>query len=516
MVRGLLRLACFLLIAASPSFYVQAYLPPIGAKEFPRYSLQAHERDAPDELKPGRIPLFTRFKQSLVGLSFLVASSVPIFGSPSNVHAKKSAAAGTLVAKPSSKKDGKGKGGMVNAKATKKSKSSSVKVEVVVEDDQNAKLTKVGLALVAAAALYTILAPADSSSTSSSSKKSKSSSSVKPRLSSSSAPPRRPLEDFAAPKDDEEEDIFGDEDDNTANAIKKDVEPKSRRSFSSFKSPIPLPPPEDLFDSSDEFFSLPESRLESSVSSAAPQPASKALKPEPKAEVTTPTPAPVAKAPEKKGILDRIFGKAGGGRPTSVVDALAGASGEELEFRRKCVQALLRFAPPGSVADNLKLEIGPFSPEDDAAAIISAAREKAGLAPEAAAEGFAALASAMMVAIVDNVVALVEDKKASKEDREAAVVAALDETSTFIRATGELFGILFAGISVEPVVYNGRSKKGRLEDAYYIYAKTSMNVADILQQATSKSEDGAASENDIRMQNLGRVSGLRQKLMQSS
>jgi hypothetical protein len=134
---------------------------------------------------------------------------------------------------------------------------------------------------------------------------------------------------------------------------------------------------------------------------------------------------------------------------------------------------------------------------------MEAAATAAGLSKESAAEGFAVVASAMSVSIMDHLVGLTDDKKLPKEEMEKRVVELLDQTSVFIGATGELFGQLFSGVSVEPVVYNGRSKRNKLEQVFAIYTKASMDIAAILSQAGG--QQGDTGSRDMRMDGLGKV-----------
>ena len=254
-----------------------------------------------------------------------------------------------------------------------------------------------------------------------------------------------------------------------------------------------LPGPDELFAPDDPFF-----QDEAVIAPEAAEVEEKAA-PETPVYSAPPPPAPVTKPPEKRGILSRIFQKPGGGRPASLDAVLEAAQAEERAYKQLVVRALLRYSPASSFA---RLGLAPLEDEDVVEAL-TAARAAAGLDDSAAAEGFAGTASAMLVDIVDRVVRVLDEGSKSKNSTEAAaaVVAALDETVVFIKATGDLFGRMYAGVVVEPVVYNGRAKRGRLEDAYLLYCKAAMNVADMLAQAAGEAE----AAGDARMEDLGRV-----------
>ena len=265
---------------------------------------------------------------------------------------------------------------------------------------------------------------------------------------------------------------------------------------------------EELFESSDELLPFEEDRNE--PESDLPSPSIAAFEDssdgEIKADNRTPREEdraiPPTKPQEKKGILGRIFQKPGGGRPTSLEDALTATGAGD--YHRLVARALLKFAPEQCLSS---LELTPLEHSADAQELISSARESLQLSKEEGAESFAGIASALMVGFVDHVVELSETKKMEKDEVEKSVVDALDQVATFINATGELFGKLYAGITIEPVVYNGKSKRGKLENIYYIYSKASMNIASILSGATG--EDDKLSG---RVDNLGKVNLLSLRL----
>ena len=355
-------------------------------------------------------------------------------------------------------------------KSTKKTK-----VEVVVDDDsqRNKQLTRVGVALVGVSLLVSVVFPDGKGSTK---KKEK-------------LPPKRSSRDieFLPKAEDEQEHLDDDK-------VSRRRRPPKLPSFSSMVKE------EELFENSDELFAPTESRSEPEGDSS-PAPAASDKSTSPKVdrvdridpqEERTPQPKPQ----EKRGILGRIFLKPGGGRPTSLEDALA-VSEETADYRRIVARALLKYAPEDCLPS---LDLAPLDEGADTQEFINTARESSQLTKEEGAENFASVASSMMVGLVDHVVELSETKKSSKEEIEKSVVEAIDQVAVFINATGELFGKLYAGITIDPVVYNGKAKRGKLENIYYIYAKSSMNVASILSQA-----DGNGDQLPDRVDNLGKV-----------
>ena len=416
-------------------------------------------------------------------ISFAVASTLPLFSGSLPATAAGRAAvvapAKTRREKPSPTARRETKGGKSQSvgktargdslKATKKTK-----VEVVVDDDsqRNKQLTRVGVALVGVSLLVTVVFPDGKGSTK---KKEK-------------LPPKRNSRDieFLPKAEDEQEHLDDDK-------VSRRRRPPKLPSFSSMVKE------EELFENSDELFAPTESCSEPEGDPSPPPSASdKSTSPKgdrvdrmaPQEERTPPKPQ------EKRGILGRIFLKPGGGRPTSLEDALA-ASEETADYRRIVARALLKYAPEDCLPS---LDLAPLDEGADAQELISSARESSQLTKEEGAENFASVASSMMVGLVDHVVELSETKRTSKEEIEKSVVEAIDQVAVFINATGELFGKLYAGITIDPVVYNGKAKRGKLENIYYIYAKSSMNVASILSQA-----DGSGDQLPDRVDNLGKV-----------
>ena len=58
-----------------------------------------------------------------------------------------------------------------------------------------------------------------------------------------------------------------------------------------------------------------------------------------------------------------------------------------------------------------------------------------------------------------------------REDAEDERVAALDVVVSTMNLMGELFECIASGAQIEPIVYNGKTRKGKIEDLYYTYAK---------------------------------------------
>jgi hypothetical protein len=471
----------YIILLSVSILVTNAYIKPLSSRRL--VMLASHGDDISNDISP-----FQRLKRGLVGVSFAISSALPIFGSPRMVFAKQSV---PVVNVSSTKSKSNSKPEVKNSRKSttpaivnkgkvvvdaKGKRPVIVEVEVVdTADLRNKQFTQIGVALVVASLLLTLVAPDD---------KSKRKKRPAPKPASKKSSPST----FVPKGKDDLEDLFDDD---------RQVVVSKSKSLKSFKSMTKLPEPEDLFDSADELFIEDLSSTNIKTDSSSAKKSEQPVKSVPAPAVVANPPAPKVQQ-EKKGFLDRIFQKPGGGRPTSLDDALS-AAGSDLVYKQLVARALLRFAP-GVYTD---FNLSPLEPEDDVTQVISSARESSGMSMQEAAESFASIASAIMVGIVDSVVELSDDRKLKKEDMEKQVIASLDETARFIKATGELFGMLYTGISIEPVIYNGRVKRGKLENVYYIYAKASMNVADILSQANGEASSGAD-----RMEDLGRVSDL--------
>jgi hypothetical protein len=105
------------------------------------------------------------------------------------------------------------------------------------------------------------------------------------------------------------------------------------------------------------------------------------------------------------------------------------------------------------------------------------ARDDAGLSTQQAADAFAEVASAMLVTVVD-IAASESDKGDSNKE---ATMAALDIVADYVKGAGEVFGKTAAGATLaDPVLYNGKTKKGKIEALYLTYLKSVLNIGDLM------------------------------------
>jgi len=181
--------------------------------------------------------------------------------------------------------------------------------------------------------------------------------------------------------------------------------------------------------------------------------------------------------PKKKGLLGRIFRRGEDGRPTDLEKVLmSDGDTEELQLFKAAVARALLSGVPEDLNPELRAELGGVVSLGDAKALLVRTKEAAGLDEQAAAEAFAGVANCVMVAMVDRAAAVVGRDEEAEEER----VDALDAVAETMDGMGELFACVGAGAKINPVVYNGGIKKGRVEKLYYSYAKYAMSLGDML------------------------------------
>jgi hypothetical protein len=204
-----------------------------------------------------------------------------------------------------------------------------------------------------------------------------------------------------------------------------------------------------------------------------------------------PPPAPAPAPAPKKNLLDRIFSKPGGGRPTEMNTALRSPDDPSHDYRVLVASALSSYVPASSG--------GVFSgtvrseDADGGSAALLQSREECGLTEQDAANAFAEVANAMLVTVIDRAVGTLAKSKGSDEENKATLDA-LEDVADFIGGAGSIFVQTVPGAVIEPVVYNGKAKKGDLENLYLAYMRESMSLDSILSVAGLAGQQGKDQE----------------------
>ena len=248
---------------------------------------------------------------------------------------------------------------------------------------------------------------------------------------------------------------------------------------------VPSPPPkeelfgnndvdeDDLFADSDPLPVAPQ-RTQQPAKAASPPPTPPSPVPPAPTPVPTPPPPPPPPAPAKKNILDRIFSKPGGGRPTEIAAALHDAADPSHSFRKEVAHALASYVPEGLFVQlrGEALDAMRAGGREAQAEALREARDASGLTEQEAAVAFADVTNAMLVTMVDRAAAQAQQKGA-----EQGAIAALNDVADFIGGAGDIYGQTVPGAVIEPVVYNGKARKGDLETCYFLFLKESMTSA---------------------------------------
>jgi len=187
--------------------------------------------------------------------------------------------------------------------------------------------------------------------------------------------------------------------------------------------------------------------------------------------------AEAAPRPKKKGILGRIFKRGGDGRPTDLGTVLMDdADGEDMQLFKAAVARALLSDVPADLKPELREELGGTLDLAGGKDLLVKTKDAAGLDSQAAAEAFAAVASCVVVAMVDRAAAIGGRREEEEEER----LDALNAVAAIMDSMGELFGAIGDGARIDPVVYNGGTKKGKVENLYLQYARDAMALGDML------------------------------------
>ncbi len=204
------------------------------------------------------------------------------------------------------------------------------------------------------------------------------------------------------------------------------------------------------------------------------------------------------KEPKKnKGIFDRIFSKPGGNRETNLQQVLA-VDDETSEFRSRVAIALLSYIPAMQelfpYLDNSK---NLMNDEERIQYLDEYKDANSDIDIQVLANGYADVASAMLVSLVDNCVLLYDNYEKTKKsnDDDSELLASIDTLGDYIRGAGTIFTQVVPGTVIEPVLYNGKCKSNKLEGVYYRYALAANNISNML--GLLGGQEGAGSGEDV-------------------
>lgn len=320
------------------------------------------------------------------------------------------------------------------------------------------------------------------------------------------------------------DDLFGDISTDELFDEKKIEKPSSKREES--KTPSTTPKKSSLsnkfsgpLDSDIDFEPAIEEEIDSTVglppfAAVVPAPAESQL-PEERKEVPAPPPA-------KKGIFSRIFKTPGGGRSTDIAAATRTVE-DQSDYRTLVAACLASATPSGTMTDFEKTGLYGYPDDvaydgttDQKAALLKKVYKESGMTEQQAGEAFADVTNAVLVKLVDRAASTLD-----KKSDESATVEALDDVANFISSIGSLFGLAAGGAVIEPVQYNGKTKKNKLENLFFEYMKASMDIKGMMSMmgaGSSATDDGsgmsleerAAKEEEKQAMRLDRLSRLQQ------
>jgi len=211
-------------------------------------------------------------------------------------------------------------------------------------------------------------------------------------------------------------------------------------------------------------------------------------------DMQEPVPVVAAPAPKKKNLLSRIFAKPGAGRTTNLSDALApaGTDSASQNFRYLVGSALKSYVQNSEAFESWGLDDVPAdASEEKKTALLKGALGESGLSEQEAADAFAEVASAMLVQLTDESVEASKGKKGDETDKNT--LAKLDALAEFVGGAGAVFSSTVPNAIIEPVQYNGKARKGLLEDLYLRYCKAGMSLEGLM---ASMGMGGGAQEGE--------------------
>ena len=196
--------------------------------------------------------------------------------------------------------------------------------------------------------------------------------------------------------------------------------------------------------------------------------------------------ASVQSPAQKKGVFDRIFAKPGGNRNTDARQVLA-LKDDAQSFRREVALSLVSFVGAEAFGDLLGGASADATTDEARVAALVDARQACGLSQQQAGDSFADVASAMLVAVVDAAAAALDAGDA------AGATARLDIVADFVQGAAVVFGRVAEGAVIEPVLYNGSVKRGKLETLYFEYLKSTMSADSMMAMFGGGAPEGEGS-----------------------
>jgi hypothetical protein len=206
-------------------------------------------------------------------------------------------------------------------------------------------------------------------------------------------------------------------------------------------------------------------------------------------------------AKPRKGFFGRVFRNKG--RSTDMVEVLDAEGVSEQRQYRKSVAKTLCSGLPSSLFPELRRSSSENVDIDSAVKLVKDEMDNLEIEAQSAADAFAAVTSCMVVSMVDRCVDALD---AAGDD---AAVDALDDLMGLIGNAASIFKATVTDCTVEPVVYNGKVRKKKIESLYLAYSKKAMDLGGLLGSLTggegADGEAGAGAGAVDRSQNLGQM-----------
>ena len=321
--------------------------------------------------------------------------------------------------------------------------------------------------------------------------------------------------------DDDDDDLFGNDDDKidikkfkgNKNDDSDDSinEPKVTSSVSKkFKSKMAIPPKATEDDDEDDDLFANDSKSDSK-SSVVSSKSSKKLNFDDddidNSKITpSPSPSPLPPPPAKKNIFQKIFSKPGAGRITDINQVLRIDDAAQ-DMRLLIANTLKSYVN----ADLFDFDESPYSKadandDDSRALLVSNTMTEIDINEQDTANAFADVASAMLVTLTDKASELYE----ARDNDE--LLLALDDIAEFVRGAGSMFSKTTPTAVIEPVLYNGKAKSGKLENLYQEYLKSTMNLDSFMgalggdaEQSDDQDQEEKAKQIEYRSNGLIRI-----------
>lgn len=203
--------------------------------------------------------------------------------------------------------------------------------------------------------------------------------------------------------------------------------------------------------------------------------------------------APPPPPPKKSGnFLTRLFQKPGGGRPSDLRSALLREKDDTTSLRLIIGRGLMQYVSPElgrRIAKDFPALTENFPPESNDVVLqeVEAVAEELGLAAADTAEIFAEVTNAFVVQLVDRAVSALDDSDNDSDEVDSEALAArqrervvrrLDELTDFMNDVTPLFlAVVKNTASVDPLQYNGKASRQRLEQLFELYLREAQGLA---------------------------------------